>query len=114
MTSSFTTTRQLLSQFFLLLFLSQDIAELEKRIAALEVGKSYDATKEAVEKVEKEFLSKLREIRAELANEGSSSKELEYLRAENEELKRKNAKLEYRVQHVVANMEKMYKFNETS
>ena len=86
------------------------------RIASLEVGKSYDATKEAVQKVELEFLVKLREIRAALQQEGSTaanSKELDALKKENEQLKTRNAKLEYRIQHVVAYMEKMYKFRES-
>jgi len=93
------------------------VAELEKRIASLEVGKKYDATKEAVEKVEKEFLVKLREIKQSLEETGSSSatnsKELQKLRAENAELKQKNQKLEYRVQHCVESMEEMYKFVES-
>jgi predicted nucleic acid-binding Zn-ribbon protein len=92
------------------------VTDLEKRIASLEVGKSYDATKEAVQKVEQEFLVKLREIRAALQLEGSTaanSKELDALKKENEQLKTRNAKLEYRIQHVVANMEKMYKFRES-
>jgi predicted nucleic acid-binding Zn-ribbon protein len=88
---------------------------LKQRIAALEVGQSYEATKEAVQKVEYEFLVKLREIRSALRSQGSSlanSKEMEALRLENEQLKRRNAKLEYRVQHVVANLEKLYTFRD--
>ena len=91
------------------------MADLEKRIASLEVGKGYDATKEAVQKVEKEFLIKFREIKAALESEAgtkANSKEMEALRAENALLKQKNAKLEYRVQHCVESMEKMYKFVE--
>jgi len=91
------------------------MADLEKRIASLEIGKGYDATKEAVQKVEKEFLIKFREIKAALESEAgtkANSKELEALRAENALLKQKNAKLEYRVQHCVESMEKMYKFVE--
>jgi predicted nucleic acid-binding Zn-ribbon protein len=93
------------------------VEDIEKRIQALEVGEKYDATKSEVQKVEQEFLLKLREIRAAITAEAqaggsaggvSSSaggagapKELEALRAENELLKKKNAKLEYRLQHVV-------------
>jgi cell division protein FtsB len=83
-------------------------------VAALELGKQYDATKEAVQNIEKEFLLKLREIKSQLESEGVSNantKEMETLRAENEELKRKNAKLEYRVEHLVASLEKYYKCN---
>jgi uncharacterized coiled-coil protein SlyX len=99
-------------------------AELENRIAALEKGAAFDATKTAVQQVEAECLMKLREIRAALVAEAStsgaaatgavsgaaatSSKELQQLQNENAELKRKMAKLEYRVQHVVSEMDKMY------
>lgn len=97
---------------------SGTLAELEQRIASLEVAKTYDATKEAVVKVEKEFLVKFRKIKAALESEsgsaGPNSKELEALRAENELLKLKNQKLEYRVQHCVESMEKMYKFVDQS
>jgi hypothetical protein len=100
------------------------VEDIEKRIQALEVGEKYDATKSEVQKVEQEFLLKLREIRAAITAEaqagggarGASSlaggtmatKELEALRAENELLKKKNAKLEYRVQHVVNELMVVY------
>jgi predicted nucleic acid-binding Zn-ribbon protein len=86
-------------------------------VNALEIGKQHDATKEAVQKVEEEYLLKLREIKAAIAvssgSEGSggtttSSKELDELRKENDLLKQRNAKLEYRVQHLVTNMESLY------
>jgi hypothetical protein len=101
------------------------VEDIEKRIRALEVGEKYDATKSEVQKVEQDFLLKLREIRAAITAEaqaggagagagGTSSsssarggggagatKELEALRAENELLKKKNTKLQYRVEHVV-------------
>jgi hypothetical protein len=98
------------------------VEDIEKRIQALEVGEKFDATKSEVQKVEQEFLLKLREIRAAITAEaqagagGASSlvagagatKELEALRAENELLKKKNAKLEYRVQHVVNELVVIY------
>jgi hypothetical protein len=99
------------------------VEDIDKRIQALEVGAQYDATKSEVQKVEEEFLLKLREIRAAITAEaqaggggGNSSlvavagadKELEALRAENELLKKKNAKLEYRVEHVVDEMMVLY------
>jgi hypothetical protein len=94
------------------------VEDIEKRIQALEVGEKYDATKSEVQKVEQEFLLKLREIRAAITAEAQAggagtggvssleggagiTKELEALRAENELLKKKNAKLQYRVEHVV-------------
>jgi hypothetical protein len=94
--------------------------DLVRRVEALELGAAYKATKEEVEKVEEEFLRKLRAIREALAagstcagaaavdSLSTSSKELEALRAENEALKRRNAKLEYRVQHVVGEMTRLY------
>lgn len=88
---------------------------LEERIQALELGATYEATKAAVQKVEQEYLEKLREIRAAIVNEkggnvtsAATAKELEALRAENKELKQKNKKLEYRVNHVVKSMESLY------
>jgi hypothetical protein len=96
------------------------IQELARRIEALEVGAAYRATKTEVAKIEEEFLVKLRAIRESIANSScgagasgdatavASSKELEALRAENEELKQRNAKLEYRVQHVVGEMTRLY------
>ena len=91
------------------------VADLEKRVASLELGRSYDATKEAVQSVEKEYLCKLREIKAAMGSDAGSkanSKELKALRAENATLKQKIAKLEYRIQHCVESMEKMYSFVE--
>lgn len=93
--------------------------DLVRRVEALELGAAYKATKEEVEKVEVEFLMKLRAIREALAagsssgsvavdSTSASNKELEALKAENEALKRRNAKLEYRVQHVVGEMGRLY------
>jgi uncharacterized coiled-coil DUF342 family protein len=91
------------------------VAALEERIQALESGMKFEATTEAVQAVEREFLIKFREIREALQRDGSSttanSKEMEALRAENELLKKKNEKLEYRVAHLVESMEQIYKFD---
>ena len=94
------------------LFLQQDDS-LEKRVQALESGAKFEATKEEVQKVEQEYLLKLREIRAALTAGGNvtssaTTKELEALRKENEELKKQNTKLEYRVNHMVHSMETLY------
>ena len=94
----------------LILFHWQSAEELEQRIQALEAGKQYQATQAAVRKVEEEYLLKLREIREAIAKEGpADSKELQALRQENVELKKKNDKLEYRVQHMLESMEMLYK-----
>ena len=88
--------------------------DLEKRIAALEVGASFDATKKEVQEVEKEFLAKFQEVREAMVSGGTtggsatSSKEMEELKKENEALKKRNAKLEYRVQHMLKSMEELY------
>jgi len=90
---------------------------LEERIQALEVGAVYQATKDEVQRVEADCLEKLRGIRAALEAEGagagssSLAKELELVKAENEALKQKNAKLQYRVKHVVDELEKLYNEN---
>lgn len=86
------------------------MATLTSRVQALEVAKEYDATKAAVQKVEAEFLEKLREIRASMADGsgGATSKEVEALQAENGALKKKNSKLEYRIQHMLTTMEELY------
>jgi predicted nucleic acid-binding Zn-ribbon protein len=91
----------------------KDVADLQKRIEALEVGAKFEATQKDVKAVEQEFLDKLQEIKASMASGDSaapaaSSKEMEELKAENEILKKKNAKLEYRVQHMLKSMEELY------
>ena len=84
---------------------------LLKRVEALEKGVGFDATKEAVQQVQMEYLTKLREIRKAIANEegggGASSKELETLKAQNEALQKKNAKQAYRIQHLVHTVEEL-------
>jgi FtsZ-binding cell division protein ZapB len=94
---------------------SDTIRALEERIAALEVGKQYEATKVAVERVETEMLIKLRDIRAAMGESAAgtsaaagASKEVEQLREENAKLKEKNAKLEYRIQHMLSHMERLF------
>ena len=66
-----------------------------------------------MQKVEKEFLLKLREIKAALAQEqgssSSSGKELEELKFENNKLQQENAKLKYRILHMKDSLEKLYK-----
>ena len=58
--------------------MTEAMTALEKRVQALEVGAKYDATKEDVKKVEREYLIKLREIRAAMVAGGSraSSKQV--------------------------------------
>ena len=43
-------------------------------------------------------------MKSEAGSDGASSKEVEALRAENEELKKVNAKQGYRIQHLVHNL----------
>lgn len=85
------------------------VEDLTKRIEALEMGAKYDADQAEVHKVQAEMLTKLRDIRSALAKGGTTdSKEVAQLQAENTTLKERNAKLEYRVKHVVDEMERMY------
>lgn len=84
---------------------------MEKRVAALEMGATFDATQAAVQQVEMDCLQQLRDIRSSLlqggAGVGASSKELEALQTENNMLKVKNAKQEYRIQHLVGVVEEL-------
>ena len=109
------------------------VAQLEQRIVALETGNQYDANKAEIEKIEMKHLQTLREIRTALLNEqgatsmnvsttaasaaGSSTNAdysgLESLKQENELLKKKMIKLEYRIQHLVSNMEILYEKSTT-
>ena len=100
------------------------VVELEKRIVALEAGHQYDANQAAIEKIEMKHLQTLRDIRTALLNEqgthpnvstatGVSATNgdpaiMESLQKENEALKKKMIKLEYRIQHLVSNMEMLY------
>lgn len=88
---------------------------MEQRIQALEVCATFEATQSKVQAVENEMLSKLLKIKEAILQEekqgggaATSSKELQALRKENEELKQKNAKLEYRVKHMLATMEQLF------
>jgi hypothetical protein len=112
------------------------IAELEQRIVALEVGAQYDVNQDAIEKIEREHLQTLRNIRNALLLEQQSStinddttlltnntttsvlpqtnNVIESLQKENEMLKKKTIKLEYRIQHLVSNMEILYEQSRNS
>lgn len=85
--------------------------DLEARVKALEEGAVFNATQEAVREREAEFLAQLREIKEAVAEErkqgggGASSEEVKSLKQENELLKAKLAKSEYRVRHLIAGME---------
>ena len=89
---------------------------IEERLAMLESNKKFDATKEAIQDREVEFLAQLRMIKSELAKdqEGSSTAtnnnnnnvEVERLKSENEQLKALVAKQSYRIKHLVDEMEK--------
>ena len=85
------------------------LEELEKRIAALESSRQYQADRDAVQQVEQEHLVQLRTIRNSMGTASSSTREMDALREENEELKKKVAKLQYRVEHLVDGMEVMMK-----
>ncbi|KAL7512824.1 hypothetical protein ACHAXN_010192 [Cyclotella atomus] len=86
------------------------IAELQSRLQDLELSKSYDNAAEIIQKERTEMLLALRKILTSLKSEnggsggGASSKEIEALRAENEELKKVNAKQKYRIEHLVHNL----------
>ena len=52
-------------------------------------------------------LRKIKETIKQTAGRGASSKELEALKAENKELKKVNAKQQYRIEHLVHNLRSM-------
>jgi formate-dependent nitrite reductase cytochrome c552 subunit len=83
------------------------VQDLQKRVEALEVGATFDATQAAVKKQQMEMLRNLRDIRDAITMESSqgnttasSSKEMQALKAENALLQHKVAKQEYRIQHL--------------
>lgn len=97
------------------------VADLRERVQALEVGQEYDATQAAVRDVQIECLTQLRAIQAALVQDGNSTvattaasasspppPHVANLQNENELLRQRNAKLEYRVQHLLASMEVLY------
>ena len=85
------------------------IAELQSRLSDLELSKTHSEVSDAIQKERTEMLLSLRKImeamKAEAASGGAaSSKELAQLKAENEELKKVNAKQKYRIEHLVHNL----------
>lgn len=83
---------------------------METRVKALELGATFDATQSAVKQAQMECLTQLRDIRSSLKEQGAggaSSKELDSLKMENILLKQKNAKQEYRIQHLVEVVEEL-------
>ena len=85
---------------------------MSKRIAALEAGGTFDATKAEVQRIQMEHLAQLREIREAMKSQSSgsaSSKELEALQAENQKLKETNTKQAYRIQHLCGTVEELLK-----
>lgn len=88
------------------------LVELQSRINNLELSKTHEDVSVALRKERAEILVSLRKVReamkleaGEAGGEGaSSSKEIEKLRAENEELRKINAKQRYRIEHLVHNL----------
>ncbi len=88
------------------------LVELQSRINDLELSKTHDDVSAALRKERAEILVNLRKVMAAMKSEAgeaggegaSSSKEIEKLRAENEELRKTNAKQRYRIEHLVHNL----------
>ena len=87
------------------------VAELESRLQDLELSKKHDNVTAILQKERAEMLIALRQIMTALKSEnhgtmGSavSNKEMTALKAENEELKKMNAKQKYRIEHLVQNL----------
>lgn len=90
----------------------QRIKQLQERIKALEVTKQFEADQALVQAVQTEMLTTLRTIRAEIASSSgndnsASSKELQALKDENENLKKITTKQAYRINHLIKGMEEM-------
>ena len=84
------------------------LAELQSRLNDLELSKSHNEASAIIQKERAELLIGLRKIMVAMKSEagggGASSKEIEKLKAENNELKKINAKQRYRIEHLVHNL----------
>ena len=90
---------------------SASIADLQTRLQDLELAKKHDNAAAVLQKERTEMLMALRQIMAALKSESKgamgsvcSNKEMVALKAENEELKKINAKQKYRIEHLVHNL----------
>ena len=88
------------------------ISDLQSRLSDLELSKAHNDASAVLRKERAEMLVSLRKISEAMKNDagnggGGSSKELESLRAENEELKKTNAKQQYRIEHLVHNLREL-------
>jgi hypothetical protein len=83
------------------------VENLTKRLEELEIGATFEATRDAVREVQMDMLEKLRAIRSSLMESagGASSKEMEVLQMENQALQKINAKQAYRIEHLVKSAE---------
>jgi hypothetical protein len=97
--------------------------DLQQRIEALEVGKQFEVTQSAIREREQEFLLTLRTIQDQMALEerggsgvgsGNDGTTVKALQTENEVLKAKIAKQEYRIKHLVMGMEKLLNVSTTT
>ncbi|KAL9183872.1 hypothetical protein ACHAXT_004728 [Thalassiosira profunda] len=85
------------------------LADLQSRLQSLELSKAHADAGAVLNKERAEILLSLRKVMAAMKAEaakggGASSKELEELREENRELKKVNAKQQYRIEHLVSNL----------
>ena len=90
------------------------IQELEKRVTELEKSLSFQATQNAIKEEQMKMLTTLRNIREAMVNNNSSSglnamnaKEIEALKKENDDLKKKLEKKDYRIKHLVRAVEEL-------
>ena len=87
---------------------------MQTRIKNLEKQKQFKADQAAVQNVQMEMLTTLRNIRTSIAssssnNNSASSKELQALKEENEALKKTSEKQRYRINHLISGMKEMQK-----
>jgi hypothetical protein len=94
--------------------------QLQTKIANLEIQNQFKADQDAVQTAQMEMLTTLRTIRAAItsastsSSNGASSKELQALKEENESLKKKTMKQEFRIRHLISGMEEMQEKLESS
>lgn len=83
------------------------LAELQSRLEDLELSRAHNEASGIIQKERAELLISLRKImeamKLEAGGGGASSKDIEKLKAENNELKKINAKQRYRIKHLAHN-----------
>mmetsp|Transcript_4090 Transcript_4090/g.6217 ORF Transcript_4090/g.6217 Transcript_4090/m.6217 type:complete len:109 (+) Transcript_4090:91-417(+) len=103
--------------------MENQIKDLQKRLADIENLKQFEADQAAIQTVQMEMLTTLRNVRTAMVSSNggngsgngnagvgaASAKEMKALEKENERLKTENDKQRYRIDHLVRNVEEVQK-----